>query len=318
MLPKKGLFEPRQFLALRKPSFEIRSGLNQPYLEPMRLPDFIIIGAMKCGTSTLHTQLSERSGIYMSTPKEPNFFGDDLYYQEGIGAYSTLFEGAKEDQICGESSTHYTKIPTFNNVAERIHLALPQAKFIYIMRNPIDRLISQYIHEWSQGEVDVPIDQAVTKYERFVSYSSYGKQLKPYHDIFGVNSVLPVFFESMIGQPDQEFERILRFLNDPSPEEKKWKHDLSKENVSSKRFKKGSLYQTLREVSALKSVFQLLPERVRESIKDLWRMSKRPELSDYNLQRIQKEVDVDLEYINDWLGLNLSCKNWQAELTIPK
>ncbi|HTO70120.1 MAG TPA: sulfotransferase, partial [Myxococcota bacterium] len=79
----------------------------------MRLPDFAIIGAMKCGTSTLHEQLALRSGFFMSRPKEPNFFSDDDQYARGVGWYAGLFAGAAPGQLCGESSTHYTKLPTY-------------------------------------------------------------------------------------------------------------------------------------------------------------------------------------------------------------
>jgi len=61
-----------------------------------RLPDFVIIGAMKCGTSTLHEQLAAQRSVYMSTPKEPNFFSDDEQWGRGIGWYTSLFEAAPE------------------------------------------------------------------------------------------------------------------------------------------------------------------------------------------------------------------------------
>jgi hypothetical protein len=78
-----------------------------------RRPNFIIIGAMKCATSTLHEQLARQPGFFMSQPKEPNFFSDDSAYARGEDWYLGLFAGTRPGDICGESSTHYTKLPTY-------------------------------------------------------------------------------------------------------------------------------------------------------------------------------------------------------------
>ena len=126
-----------------------------------RWPDFIIIGAMKCATSTLHEQLALQPAIFMSEPKEPNFFSNDEEYSRGPAWYQGVFNNAPPTSLCGESSTHYTKLPTYPLTIERIRKHLPPTvKFIYIMRHPIDRLVSQYIHEWTQRLVDVPITVA--------------------------------------------------------------------------------------------------------------------------------------------------------------
>ena len=78
----------------------------------MGLPDFLIIGAMKCGTSTLQAQLARQPGVFMSTPKEPNYFSDDEVHAQGQARYEGLFSGAAEGDLTGEASTHYTKLPT--------------------------------------------------------------------------------------------------------------------------------------------------------------------------------------------------------------
>ncbi len=83
-------------------------------------PNFIIIGAMKSATSTLHNQLAAQPGIFMSTPKEPNFFSDDTVYAQGLAWYHGLFSEAAETDLCGESSTHYTKLPDYPHTIERL------------------------------------------------------------------------------------------------------------------------------------------------------------------------------------------------------
>ncbi len=103
----------------------------------------MIIGAMKCGTSTLHSQLAARSGFLMSDPKEPNFFSDDERFARGVAEYAKLFESAGSEQLCGESSTHYTKLPTHPRTVERMAKLLPGARFVYVIRHPLDRIVSQ-------------------------------------------------------------------------------------------------------------------------------------------------------------------------------
>ncbi len=91
-------------------------------------PDFIIIGAMKCGTSTLYEQLAAQPGVFMCTPKEPNFFSDDRIYANGLDWYRGLFAPAPAGALCGEASTHYTKLPTHPATLERLVDARAPAK----------------------------------------------------------------------------------------------------------------------------------------------------------------------------------------------
>ena len=145
-----------------------------------RLPDFVLIGAMKSGTTTLHRQLSLQPGIFMSEPKEPNFFSDDQVYAQGMDWYHSLFAVAAPSDLCGESSTHYTKLPTYPHAVERMKAAVPRLKLIYIMRHPIDRLISHYMHEQFEWRMRLPIDKAVERHPELISYGCYSQQLEPF------------------------------------------------------------------------------------------------------------------------------------------
>lgn len=112
-----------------------------------RLPSFAIIGAMKSATSTLYEQLLRQPGIFLPELKEPNFFSDDEQYSLGIEWYSGLFKEARPTDILGEASTHYTKLPTYPQTIARMRNYLDKPRLIYVMRDPVDRLISQYIHQ---------------------------------------------------------------------------------------------------------------------------------------------------------------------------
>ena len=94
----------------------------------------------------------------MTTPKEPNFFSDDEIFARGLPWYENLFDAAASDDLKGEASTHYTKLPTYPNAAARLHAAHPDAKLIYLTRDPVERLVSHHIHEWTMGNMGRDIE----------------------------------------------------------------------------------------------------------------------------------------------------------------
>ena len=210
-----------------------------------KLPHFLVIGAMKSATSTLHNQLAAQPGIFMSTPKEPNFFSDDAVYAQGLAWYHGLFSEAAETDLCGESSTHYTKLPDYPHTIARLQEAIQSPRLIYVMRDPIDRLISHYIHQWSEGIISCDINQAIDRYPELINYSCYGMQIKPYLEAFGKDAVLPVFFDALKSAPDQTLVKVGEFIGCQTP--LSWVHDLGPDNVSQRRVRKFTGYDFLIE-----------------------------------------------------------------------
>ena len=276
-----------------------------------RRPDFIIIGAMKCATSTLHEQLAAQPGIVMSTPKEPNFFSDDDQYARGLCWYEGLFEAAGPSDLCGESSTHYTKLPTYSHTVPRLKAHVPRARFIYLMRHPIDRLISHYIHGWTQREIQVPLDKAIAEHPELVDYGRYAMQLEPYIETFGFDRVLPVFFDHLHAAPDVELKRVCEFLGYAG--EPCWSAEHAGENVSAQRLRRSPLRETLRRIPGLRPLYRsVLSESARDRINSLWRVRRRPALSAGQHARLAAEFDKDLARLGQWLGIELSCKNFKS------
>lgn len=274
-----------------------------------RLPDFVVIGAMKCGTSSLHEQLALRSGVHMSTPKEPNFFSDDANYARGIEHYLACFEGVQPGQIAGESSTHYTKLPTWPHTVERMAALLPDAHFVYVMRDPIERILSQYIHEWTQREVAEPLERALRLHERFAAYSQYARQLAPFVRRFGRQRILLVAFERMLAQPDAELARICAFLGDPTPDPPRWR-EVPARNVSAERLRRSALREGLLSLRPLRALADRLPAGLRDTLKRPWRMRGRPRLSAAARAYLVEQIDPDLAALSSQLGLPLSCESW--------
>ena len=126
-----------------------------------RLPDFLIIGAAKSATTTLYEYLTRQQAIFMSPEKEPCYFSHDDVYAKGEDWYRSLFAGARDDQICGEASTTYSRWPQYPHAAERIARAIPQARFIYVMRHPVERIYSFYGHRM-RLQVTMTLEQFLT------------------------------------------------------------------------------------------------------------------------------------------------------------
>jgi len=274
-----------------------------------REPDFIIIGAMKCATSTLHEQLARQTGFFMTQPKEPNFFSDDDQFERGINWYCSLFEAAKPEVLCGESSTHYTKLPTYPRTAERMRAHFARVKLVYVMRHPIDRLVSHYIHDWTDHRIKASIDLLVEQNPELIQYGLYAMQIRPYLEVFGAESVLPVFFEGIAANPQQELERICAFLGYAG--RPRWDHTLRPRNVSLERLRRSPLRDALVNLPLLRTVRrQVVPKSFRERVKRLWTMTERPQLSRKQREQLAAVFDEDLATLGTWLGVELSCTNF--------
>ena len=277
----------------------------------MKYPNFVIIGAMKCATSTLHEQLALQPGISMSELKEPNFFSDDDQYAKGTNWYKSHFDSPANAALRGESSTHYTKLPTYPKTIQRIQHHIPEGKFIYVMRHPIDRLVSQYIHEWSRRVISVDINQAIEQHPELVSYSQYARQLAPYLEVFGSDRVLPVFFECMLSEPQAELERICRFLGYQGTPQ--WSFDLDAQNVSNSRIRMSWWRDVIVEAPVLRAMRRrFVPKRLRSWVRGLWALKEKPTLGRQQVETLKATFDTDLTTLGAWLGLDLTCDTFKS------
>ncbi len=248
----------------------------------------------------------------MTEPKEPNFFSDDSQYERGMGWYQNLFKEASTGDLCGESSTHYTKLPTYLKSAERLHQAYPNVKLIYMVRHPVDRLVSQYIHEWSENKIKVPINQAVDAHPELISYSLYAKQLVPYLERFGRENILPIFFEQYQSDPQSVIQEVFDFIGYKGELsiEKQAKH----ENKSDLRMRKSSFRDFFVESSLLKAIRRnFVPKSIREWVKSFWRMKERPKLSNEVEKKLILCFDQDLRKFSEILGREINCQNFKKQ-----
>jgi len=181
-------------------------------------PNLFIIGAMKSGTTSLHEYLDTHPQIAMSETKEPGYFVEELSLAKGEAWYLSLFKQDERLRYRGESSTHYTKLPVYRGVADRLHRFNPDARLIYIMRDPFERLVSHYWHNVRDvvhgGELR-PLLKAVKERPDYLAFSDYAMQLSPYLDRFGPQALYTLTFEALIDDPQREFDLLCQWLGLP-------------------------------------------------------------------------------------------------------
>jgi hypothetical protein len=185
------------------------------------MPHFLIIGAMKSGTTTLYRDLLKHSSIFFPVDKEPgNLIDPGVLTEAGRVAYARLFSKAAVNAVCGEASTIYTKLPDFTGAAEQARKLLgPDLKIIYIMREPVSRTLSHHYHNYCIGTATSDVNQAVFEDPQFLNYSRYAMQLEPWVSSFGREAILPVRFEDYIADRRAGAASVWRFLGvDPRPE----------------------------------------------------------------------------------------------------
>ncbi len=187
------------------------------------LPDFIVIGAQKCGTSSLHFYLDSHPDIRMSVEKELQFFSRDDRWSRGVAWYrERLAAGGKPGAaLIGESSPQYTWYPFGPDVPQRMHSLLPDAKLIYIVRDPIERLLSQYmdwIHLfWEDRDIEAALSDVTTRPNRYIEPGCYRTQLDRYLQYYPAENILVLTLEELSGDPDTTMARVYAFIGaDPA------------------------------------------------------------------------------------------------------
>ncbi len=175
--------------------------------------DFMIVGAQKCGTSTLFMILNSHPLIVGARRKEPHFFSSSSDWKNELPQYHKLFEET-EGALYFEASTTYTFYPLRNlRIWDDIFNYNPHMKFIYIVRRPIDRIVSSYMHSYERGYTDLSFEEALIKERHYLDLTRYYTQISPYIKVFGRNSVLIIDFDDLICRRQAVLEEISGFLS---------------------------------------------------------------------------------------------------------
>lgn len=176
------------------------------------LPTFIVIGAQKCATTTLWTLLRQHPDFFLSSIKEPNFFLAEGTWSRGRGWYESLFRDAAGARHVGEVSPGYTMFPTFSGVPERMVAMLPDVKLVYLVRDPVERMRSNYVQAVADGLETRPIEEALVADTRYVTLSTYGLQLEQYLRRYPRDQILVLTTEGLRHDLGATLDRLFSFF----------------------------------------------------------------------------------------------------------
>jgi hypothetical protein len=186
------------------------------------LPNFIIPGAQKGGTTFLYNVLRQHPEVSLSTVKEVHFFDIEEHFARGLSYYATFFDNRDNRPAVGEATPNYLM---YQHVAGRIREALgPEIKLIFILRHPVDRAFSQFIMSLSGESVhedltdaDFPrVLESTFAHGAAVGYGPnglYAAQMKRYFDLFPRENTLTLIFEEDVrGGADAALDKVCQFL----------------------------------------------------------------------------------------------------------
>lgn len=179
----------------------------------LRIPNLFVIGAMKSGTSSLCNYLGTHPQIYMSLLKEPMHFSREDNWSQGNDKYLSLFIEVTGETYLGEGSTEYTKLPFRKGVVDRLYDFNPQAKFIYIMRDPFERIVSQYKHMVKKEGETRPLKEVIKTPSDYLTNSYYAYQLRPYLEKFGRDALFIDTFENLVACPEKICKKVFQWLS---------------------------------------------------------------------------------------------------------
>ena len=176
------------------------------------LPTFLIIGAMKSGTTSLYAYLKEHPEIGMPYNKEPDFFSNESCWTKGLTWYEGLFDGFKNKTARGEASVNYTKFPYYKDVPERICSIIPQVKLIYVLRSPVERTYSHYVHNVFAGIEAESFENAIRNKPLYIQASLYYSQIEQYLKYFPRENMLIFLLDDLKNYPLATVQKVFAFL----------------------------------------------------------------------------------------------------------
>lgn len=207
---------------------EADAGATRPVARPnadargLTLPNLIVVGAQKCGTSGLHYYLSLHPEVSMSDPKELNFFIAERNYPRGLEWYSRHFDPSARCR--GEASPNYTAYPQHLGVPERMAAAVPDARLIYLVRDPIARITAHWVHNYAKRREKGGLRETLLHPNTsYVSRSRYHMQLQRFLEHFPAERILVLDNQDLRDERMPTLRRVFEFAGvDPSFEHPKF------------------------------------------------------------------------------------------------
>lgn len=293
----------------------------------MTLPNFLIIGSAKGGTSSLHYYLRQHPQVFMPDLKEPRFFaleGETLNFKNPdsainhysittLKAYENLFADVTNEIGIGEASPLYLYS---EKAARRIKHYVPDAKLIVVLRNPVDRAFSCYTHLLREGYETLSFEAALkAESERihnnwahlwhYREAGYYSRQLKPYFELFSPEQIKIYLFDELRKDNHAVLTDIYDFLG----VDRTFMPDMTRQNVSGMP-KSRALQKFFSQKNLLRSTIQaVVPKELRHTVAakvKAWNIDKKPALNPETRQKLLLEYREDILQLQTLIAKDLT------------
>jgi len=279
-------------------------------------PNLFLIGAMKSATGTLHRHLKQHPDIFMCEPKEPCYFVErsqlNWPFIEALGLwrgesyYLQLFEGAGDAPVIGESSTMYTKLPQITGVPERIAAFDADARFIYIMRDPVERAVSHYWHTVRWDDERRTPEEALLGDPMYLDVSDYAMQLRPYLELFDRDQIMVLTTEELSGDTAATVQRLFEWLG-VDPEATAGADGVRANKTPEERIVRRKAWmvpiERLRWSKAYRAVRPLVPKSIRTSARGVGQESiEKVEIDDAVYAELRRRLEPRVAELEELLG----------------
>ncbi|GAA4874818.1 sulfotransferase domain-containing protein [Ferrimonas pelagia] len=304
-------------------------------------PNVFIVGAPKCGTTSMAHYLSERNDVFVCDPKEPNYFSTDLNEKESYSGlffrserdYLELFSASEEQSVKIDASTSYL---WSRDAAENIRNRFPEAKVIVMLRDPTELVISLHkeeLYSFAEDEESFEIAWSLQQSRKegrnipsacrepkklfYKDIASHGENLKRLYNYFGRENVLIVFMDDMKTDMRTEYLRVLNFIGLPIDERTDFPRiNEAKEHKYRKisRFMKRNPIWLDGYVSSLRKVaWKLGLKGVRAKLlSKLTVPSTKSDVSEELKQKIRREFIDDVTLLEELTSRDL--KSWKVQV----
>lgn len=281
----------------------------------MRLPNFIVGGALKAGTTSLNYYLKQHPEVYMSPFKEPRYFaydpagtadadGNGLHFPvTSLEQYAALFAEATDEKAVGEVSPHYIISPI---APRRIAETLPDVKLIFSLRHPVKRAYSVYWQAVRLGNESRPVEQALTAAEHRVRNGRYYALLQKWYEQFDAAQIKVILFDDLARDALAVFQDVCRYLGVDDT----FVPDLTIRNKGGalKSQRLGRFFEQLKNSPLKQAIDPAVPGWVRDRVSDMRNRNfeEPPPIPPDVAARLNAYYREDIEQLEDFLGRDLS------------
>jgi hypothetical protein len=271
-----------------------------------RLPTFLVIGAPKAGTTSLHHYLGSHPEVFMPEGKELDFFITECNWPRGTEWYRRQFEAARAAKAVGEASPRYTQHPYYRGVAERAAALVPDARLVYLIRDPLEQMLSHYADRRRYDVEPEPLNRALLENPVYLETARYAFQLEQFLACFPLDQLYVAAAEQLRAPETRRvtLAGILRFIG----VEDRWSSDTLEQEHNIAVAPRRWLFQRFAASRWWEPLTEVAPGWLKRPVRPL--VHRRPAPRDELTELVERELIArlrdDVERLKELVGPDLA------------